>query len=264
MIKKTLSILISLAVVLSISGCSKKTNGKSEMSSVNNTVVEQNNNSNTEGEKVESSTQEKEENKVGENSQESIVDNKDKVVNNKPSTSTSTSSKPSNSTSNSTSKPSQPTKPSNTQQGNTGQAGIVQKPEEPQEPEKVKVTTKEILDGILKKIEVNRMIEMRSEMAESSYPFDRNIVEEYTIYQAMMNIKSDEIAIFKVKDKKDLGKIEKAIENRLVELERTWSQYLPDQHEKVKNYIIVKKGNYIMFSVTEYQDEVENIFKEMI
>jgi hypothetical protein len=265
MIKKVTSIIVGITLVLSVAGCSKET---TEKNGADSGVEQSNDLSSKTGETGESIQGEDKEVSTNDGKNEKpATDGKDKVVTNKPTT-------PSGTTNNNLN--SKPSKPKGNTNGNTTTTKPI-KPEVPstdpsdkededtvQKPEEVKISTKNIADKILGEVKFGGMGEMRSEMSDISYPFDKSIVEEYVIYQAMMNINSDEVAIFKVKDKADIPKIEEAIGNRLNELEKIWSQYLPKQHEKVKNYIIVKKGNYIMFSISAYQDRVEEIFNEMI
>lgn len=138
-------------------------------------------------------------------------------------------------------------------------AGCADKAEE-NDSKEVNVAVNDIADKIIDEIEMGQLLTMPDEMAEASYPFDRSIVSEFVIYQAMMNVQSDEFAIFKVKDKDKISEIESAIENRAQKLNKIWETYLPDQHEKVKNYIVEKNGNYVMFAVTPDQEKAKEIF----
>jgi len=142
-------------------------------------------------------------------------------------------------------------------------AGCATKKEENNSKE-VNVPVTDIADKIIEEIDMGSMVTMPDEMAEASYPFDRNIVSEFVIYQAMMNVHSDEFAVFKVKDKEKISEIESAIENRVKELNKIWETYLPDQHEKVKNYIIEKNGNYVIFAITNDQAKVKEIFNNFM
>lgn len=136
------------------------------------------------------------------------------------------------------------------------------KPEEKPvpKPEEKSVATKDIADKIVKDLEFPATLEMAKEQATEFYALDTNLLSEYTIYQAMMNIRSDEVSIFKVKDKKDIEKIKESILKRQEQLTNIWKQYLPDQYEKVQNYIILEKGSYIMYCVSDNQEKAEEIF----
>lgn len=138
-------------------------------------------------------------------------------------------------------------------------AGCANKAED-NDSKEVNVAVNDIADKIINEIDMGAMGTMQDEMAEASYPFDRSIVSEFVIYHAMMNVHSDEFAVFKVKDKNKISEIESAIENRVEELNKIWETYLPDQHEKVKNYIVEKNGNYVMFAITSDQEKAKEIF----
>ena len=56
---------------------------------------------------------------------------------------------------------------------------------------------------------------------------------------------------------------EAGITQRQEDLDATWSQYLPDVYETVKDARVVKNGNYILFVVSEKADEAVSAFDEM-
>ena len=54
------------------------------------------------------------------------------------------------------------------------------------------------------------------------------------------------------------------LEARQAALQSQWSQYLPAQLELVENYKLVTNGDYILFAVTEYADDVVNDFNNNV
>lgn len=136
------------------------------------------------------------------------------------------------------------------------------KPEEKPtpKPEEKSVATKDIADKIVKDLEFPATLEMDEERAKEFYALDTTLVSEFAIYQAMMNVKSDEVSVFKVKDKKNIEKVKEGILKRQEQLTNVWKQYLPDQYEKVQNYIILEKDNYIMYCISDNQEKAEEIF----
>ncbi|WP_054025112.1 DUF4358 domain-containing protein [Bacillus sp. FJAT-28004] len=115
--------------------------------------------------------------------------------------------------------------------------------------------TKEMVDGMLAKIQQPALGEMTGDMVKQMYYFDPAILEEYTIMSPMINIKTNEIAVFKVKDAKDLAAVEDGIEKRAADVQKSFETYLPDQYENAKNYKLVTKGNYAFFVISEDADK---------
>ncbi|WP_141499633.1 DUF4358 domain-containing protein [Paenibacillus luteus] len=116
-------------------------------------------------------------------------------------------------------------------------------------------TTKEMVDGMLAKIEQPSLIEMTGDMVKQMYYFDPALLEEYTIMSPMMNVKTNEVAIFKVKDAKDITSVEAGIKKRAEDIQKTFETYLQDQYENAKNYKLVTKGNYVFFVISENADQ---------
>ncbi|MDQ8739427.1 DUF4358 domain-containing protein [Paenibacillus sp. LHD-38] len=121
-------------------------------------------------------------------------------------------------------------------------------------------TTKEMVDGMLAKIEQPALIEMTGDMVKQMYYIDAALLEQYTIMSPMMNIKTNEIAVFKVKDAKDIAAVEDGIKKRAGDVQKTFETYLQDQYEIAKNYKLVTKGNYIFFVISEKADKFVSEF----
>ncbi|WP_169089955.1 DUF4358 domain-containing protein [Paenibacillus sp. PL91] len=121
-------------------------------------------------------------------------------------------------------------------------------------------TTKEMVDGMLAKIEQPALVEMTGDMVKQMYDIDPALLEEYTIMSPMMNIKTNEVAIFKVKDAKDAAAVEEGVEKRAADVQKTFETYLQDQYENAKNYKLVTKGNYVFFVISEQADKLVTEF----
>ena len=91
------------------------------------------------------------------------------------------------------------------------------------------------------------------------YGIDSADLVEYVWKMPFMNTQATEFFIAQVQPGK-LDTVKATLEKRQAALEEQWSQYLPDQLELVRNYKLVTNGDYIMFAVTEYADEVVTEF----
>lgn len=90
--------------------------------------------------------------------------------------------------------------------------------------------------------------------------FNQEDFESGVIIQPMMNINSDLIIILKAKDNNKVDLLKKSLEEVKESQVNTWSQYLPDQYEKVKNNIIKVEGQYLIYITYTDADKIEDIF----
>ena len=112
---------------------------------------------------------------------------------------------------------------------------------------------------ITEKVELPDLMELDDTTLKDIYGIDPADLESYTARIPFMNVQATEFFIAKVKEGQ-LDAVKEAISRRQAALDEQWSQYLPDQLELVKNYKLVTNGDYIMFAVTEYADEVVEEF----
>lgn len=101
--------------------------------------------------------------------------------------------------------------------------------------------------------------DLDDELLSDFYGVDPADLVEYICKIPFMNTQATEFFIAQVQSGK-LDTVKKALEARQADLESQWAQYLPEQLELVKNYKLVTNGDYIMFAVTGYADEVVNDF----
>jgi hypothetical protein len=288
MLKRRILLIISAILIITSVGCSNKSKEKNTADTGKDVVVDQNAEKKDEGK--EEGTAEKKEN---EDKESNLSEDKKDVAedSNKNNTTTAENTKPkvptnSNNGSGSTVTETKPpvTKPESPKpetpkpeeakpetpkpeevkpetpkpdesKPESGNSGAVE-----EKPEENSIAVKEIADKIMKDIRFGMVGTMGEDQAKEFYALDPSLVSEYMIFHAMINVRSDELAIFKVKDKKDIDKIKAGILKRQEMLNNIWKQYLPDQHEKVKNYVIVEKDNYIMYSISDNQEKAKEIF----
>ena len=126
------------------------------------------------------------------------------------------------------------------------------------EPETVEPTLSatEMVDEMLAKVEQPMMMEVTGEQVQEIYNIDPEKLEDYAIRIPMMNIKTNEIAILKVKDVADVPAVEEAVKQRAATVQQQFETYLPDQYENAKNYKLVTKGNYVLFVISDQADEL--------
>lgn len=125
------------------------------------------------------------------------------------------------------------------------------------------LTAKEMVDQMLAKVEQPDFMEVEENQLADLYHLAPSLLEDYSIRMPMMNVKSNEIAVLKVKDAKDIPTVEEAVKERAADVQKSFEQYLPDQYENAKNYKLVTKGNYILFVISDVADQLVTEFDNL-
>lgn len=125
------------------------------------------------------------------------------------------------------------------------------------------LTAKEMVDQMLAKVEQPALMEVEENQLADLYHLAPSLLEDYSIRMPMMNVKSNEIAVLKVKDAKDIPTVEEAVKERAADVQKSFEQYLPDQYENAKNYKLVTKGNYIFFVISDVADQLVTEFDNL-
>ncbi|MFE6169242.1 DUF4358 domain-containing protein [Viridibacillus arvi] len=121
------------------------------------------------------------------------------------------------------------------------------------EPE---LSAKEMADKMVEKVEQPAQVELKADEVKTLYHLDPEKLEEYAIRIPMMNVKTNEIAILKVKDTKDISDVESALKQRAEDVKKQFETYLPDQYENAKNYKLITKGKYVLLVISDRADEL--------
>ncbi|QJD88213.1 DUF4358 domain-containing protein [Cohnella herbarum] len=114
---------------------------------------------------------------------------------------------------------------------------------------------------MLKQVEQPSLMDIDADQLKELYGIDTKILAEFSAKMPMMNVKTNEIAIFKVKNAKDIAAVKKGIKKRAEAVQKSFEQYLPDQYENAKNYKVATKGNYVLFVISESADDLEKAFQ---
>ena len=111
----------------------------------------------------------------------------------------------------------------------------------------------------ISKLSLPNLTAMDDATLSAMYGINASDLEEYVCMMPLMGVHSTEFFIAEVKDGK-MDTVKAGIAKRQADLDAQWSQYLPDQHELVKNYKLVTNGNYVLFAISEYADKAVSIF----
>lgn len=94
--------------------------------------------------------------------------------------------------------------------------------------------------------------------------FNSEDIEEAISFEQMMNVKSDIVIIIKAKDESKIANLQASLEEIKQKQEDIWSQYLPDQYEKVKNNVIKTNGNYLIYVTFDNPEAIIKAYDEAL
>lgn len=122
------------------------------------------------------------------------------------------------------------------------------------------------LDDMESKIEssdefdISKMQNIDTDFASSIFLIDKEKIKGITGKAPLVNTKSSMYVIIQA-NSEDLQDIKLALDSYAIELEKDWSNYLPDQYELVKNRKVGIIKNYVYMIISENPDKVENLIK---
>ncbi|MGH1280429.1 DUF4358 domain-containing protein [Bacillus basilensis] len=102
-----------------------------------------------------------------------------------------------------------------------------------------------------------------SKKLQKLYNINTDEVESFVLYTAPTNIKADEIAVIKVKDKKNVENIKNKISNRVEKKSKSFKDYLPNEYFLIEKHVLKTKDNYILLAISKDADKAEKTFDEI-
>jgi len=127
------------------------------------------------------------------------------------------------------------------------------------------VTAAKIMDKITTDVEMGSLITLQDEQVKDMYGINvQEALEEGIFKPAMMNVHAYEVTVVKLKSDEYYEQVADGMEQRAAAIQKTFETYLPDQYEASKNYQIIRKGDFVLFSITPDQEKTAQIFDQMI
>lgn len=121
---------------------------------------------------------------------------------------------------------------------------------------------KEIGEKISQAIDLSQMKEGDSKKLAKLYDIAEEDVEDFFLLTAPSNIKADELAIIKVKDKNKVDSVKEKVEKRVENQSTSFKDYLPEEYSLIENHVLEVKDNYIFLSISKDSEKAKEIFYE--
>ncbi|GEM00962.1 protein of unknown function [Halolactibacillus halophilus] len=144
------------------------------------------------------------------------------------------------------------------------------------EVEAITIDTSEVMDqiesqisddmdgetGMFQRVNLTNEEDPMGQMYIDTMGIERNLIASGFGYQSMMNVNSTTIIVLESASTDDVLAVKEGLEAYLENQVNVWSQYLPDQYEKVENNIIKTEGNYLIYITYDNPENIETIFDE--
>jgi uncharacterized protein DUF4358 len=124
------------------------------------------------------------------------------------------------------------------------------------------LAVKEIDEKIKQSVDVSNLNKGDKDKLKRLYDVDDNEIEDFILYTAQSNIEADEIAIIKVNKDEKIADVKNKISKRLEEQSASFKDYLPDEYYVIEKHVLKTKGKYILFTISEDAEKIEDIFDE--
>ena len=119
---------------------------------------------------------------------------------------------------------------------------------------------KDVTASIISDFSSDSMTELSADRVNSYYDIDLKKLEDFSIYIEGSGGYADEVAIFKVKDNKDIEDIKASINDRIKNRLKDFDGYNSEELVKIKNNLVLVKGKYILFVISENNDKAKSTF----
>ncbi|SFT14202.1 DUF4358 domain-containing protein [Paenibacillus sp. BC26] len=123
------------------------------------------------------------------------------------------------------------------------------------------LSAKEMITQMTKQAGQPMFMELDKLTLKRFYGIDAAVLEDFNVRMPMANLSSNEVAIFKVKDAKDIPAVEAGIKKRAEEVQKEFQSKKADQYENAKNYKLLTKGNYVLFVISSKQAEMTKVYE---
>lgn len=120
---------------------------------------------------------------------------------------------------------------------------------------------KAITDNIISEMSTDTMVELTEDRVSSYYDIDLDKLEDYSIYIEGSGGFADEVAVFKAKSTDDIEEIKTSITDRIDNQNKAFDGYNSEELVKIKDNIVLVNDNYILFVISEDNDNAEEIFR---
>ena len=129
----------------------------------------------------------------------------------------------------------------------------------------ITMTAQEIADELMQDEDLfSAMDHSAQDVFAEMCELDLSLLEDYSLNDALMNVKAHTLYVAKVKDAADMDAVKTAFQTRKEQMEQSFERYLEDQYEIAQAGQIVTSGNWILLVICEDSQKVVDHFNELM
>ncbi|MGN1377039.1 MAG: DUF4358 domain-containing protein [Dorea sp.] len=126
------------------------------------------------------------------------------------------------------------------------------------------VTVKTISENILKVTKTEGMTKGTTQDLKKYYGLNSNDFDGVMLYIPDDVMSVNEILVVKLKDRSQAEEVEKAVENRKNTQKNSFEGYGVQQTKLINSSVMVSRGYYVLFTISEDADAIYEAFKKSI
>ena len=126
------------------------------------------------------------------------------------------------------------------------------------------VTVKTISENILKVAKTEGMTKGTTQDLKKYYGLNSNDFDGVMLYIPDDVMSVNEILVVKLKDRSQAEEVEKAVENRRKTQKNNFEGYGVQQTKLINSSVMVSRGYYVLFTISEDADAIYEAFKKSI
>lgn len=124
----------------------------------------------------------------------------------------------------------------------------------------INVSAAKIEDQMKQSVKLDKLKKGDAHKLKKLYDLGTEQVEDFLLYTASSNVRSDEIAVIKVKDESQIDSIKARITQRVDAQAVKFKDYRPDEYALVEKHVLKVKSHYILFAVSADAEQIEKAF----
>lgn len=124
------------------------------------------------------------------------------------------------------------------------------------------LSTSRIASMVIEELELKDMVELTRDQAALRYAVDFDILSDQTVYVSAIGNSADEVAVFELSQGAKASSVLTAVNDRVSQKLRAFTDLSPAEYKKVKNSFSVQVGNDIVFVVSENAYQLEEFFEK--
>nr|WP_319489426.1 DUF4358 domain-containing protein [uncultured Caproiciproducens sp.] len=127
------------------------------------------------------------------------------------------------------------------------------------------INTEEVAKKLISSIQFSDQMSMiEGKTALKLYGLDESTVSKSDVYEST-GATAEEVAVFEAKDEASAAKVKKAAQQRMEDQRASFTDYQPQEMEKLKSPVLVENGKYVILCVSNdnsgAQKVIDSFFK---